>query len=547
MMKKNLRLLSSMLGVVLALGLMSGCKKPAVEEPTSTPSGTTSKAPANLNPTGFPIVKEPITLKAMVNVSPFQSDYPGILVWQEYEKMTGIKIEWIQVPAANVAEKRNLALASGDLPDFFFRMGIPENDLVKYGEQGTFVKMNDLINQYGPNFKKTMETMPEVRKSLPTANGTIYSLPSLTDGLTFEVNPKMFLNKVWMDKLGIKMPQTTEDFYQMLKAFKEKDPNGNGKADEIPWSQYDLTSQVLNPLKGSFGIGNRGRHHANMDLDPSTNKLRFLPISPQYKEMIEYVNKLYTEGLIDQEMFTMKSQQLVAKAEQGIVGVANFVNTAFLGASHGNDYVGITNALKGPKGDQQFATLGSRVGAKGAFVITSANKHPEATMRWIDHFYSDEGIKFFYMGVEGKSYRKTADGKYEYLPEIVNNIPTGSSFDQVISKYTPYAGGGNPTIVKPDFFKGGETMPVPMKAVEDIKPYLLKEVWGAFSFTIEESERKTILENDILTYIDQMIPKFIQGKEPLSKWDEYVAQVKKMGLDEYMKLYDAAYQRYQKN
>lgn len=541
-MKKNLRLLSSVLGVTLAIGLFSGCKKPAEEAPASV----STKMPSYLNASGFPIVKEPITLKAMVNVSPFQADYPGIMVWQEYEKMTGIKIDWIQVPAANVTEKRNLALASGDLPDLFFRMGIPENDIVKYGDQGTFIKLNDLIDQYGPNFKKVLATVPEVKKALPVPDGTIYSLPSMTDGLVFEVSPKMFLNKVWMDKLGLKMPTTTDEFYSLLKAFKDKDPNGNGKADEIPWSGYDLT-QVTQPLKGSWGLGNRGRNHINVDMDPTTGKLRYLPIAPQYKDMVEYISKLYTEGLIDQEIFTMKSPQLVAKAEQGLVGTACFVNTAFLGASHEKDYVGITNALKGPKGDQTYTALGSRMGGKGAFVITSANKYPEATMRWIDYFYGDEGIKFFYMGIEGKSYKKTADGKYEYLDEIVKNIPAGSSFDQVISKYTPYAGGGNPTIVKPEFFKGGETMPIPTKAVQDIKPYLPKEVWGAFSYTIEESERRAILENDINTYINQMIPKFIQGKEPISKWDEYVAQIKKMGIDEYMKIYEAAYERYKKN
>jgi putative aldouronate transport system substrate-binding protein len=548
MIKRNLRLLSVILGVALAAGVIAGCNKKAEDtKPADGKSAeTASKGPSYLNKTGFPIVKEPLTLKGMVNVSPVQGDYSQIMFWQEYEKMTGIKIDWIQVPSANANEKRNLALASGDLPDFFFRMGIPENDLVKYGAQSTFIKLNDLIPTYAPNFKKVMDSMPDIKKGLPNADGSIYSLPSMTDGLAFEVNPKMFLNKVWLNKLGLKMPGTTEELYSVLKAFKEKDPNGNGKADEIPWSGYALT-QVTDTLKGAWGLGNRGRKHPNVDVDESTGKLRFLPITTQYKEMIEYISKLYQEGLIDQEIFTSKSTQLVAKAEQDIVGTVCIVNTAFLGASHENDYEGIPAALKGPKGDQLYAGITARLGAKGAFALTSSNKHPEATLRWIDYLYSDDGIKMFYMGFEGKTYKKTADGKYEFLDEIVNNIPAGSSFDQVISKYVPYAGGSSPTIVKTDFFKGGETKPVSLAATEKIKPYLPKEIWAPFTYTVEETEKRAILENDINSYIDQMIPKFVQGKEPLSKWDDYVAQVKKMGLDDYMKIYEAAYERYKKN
>ena len=169
-------------------------------------------------------------------------------------------------------------------------------------------------------------------------------------------------------------------------------------------------------------------------------------------------------------------------------------------------------------------------------------------MKWIDYFYGDEGVKMYFMGIEGVTYQKTADGKYEFLDSITKNIPEGSSFDQVIGKYVPYGGGSLPTITKTEYFQGGEVKPIPLKAALDMAPYTPKELWGPFSYTLEENDRIVALESDILSYVDQMIPQFIQGKASLDKdWDNYIAQLNKMGLEEYMSLYTKAYERYSQN
>jgi putative aldouronate transport system substrate-binding protein len=106
-------------------------------------SDTNSNVPEYLNLTGMPIVKKPITLKAFVTGSASMVDFNEMLIWQEYEKLTGIKIEW-NVVTQGAAEKRNLLLASNDLPDMFFKGSIPVLDIISYGEQGTFIKLNPL-------------------------------------------------------------------------------------------------------------------------------------------------------------------------------------------------------------------------------------------------------------------------------------------------------------------------------------------------------------------------------------------------------------------
>ncbi len=134
----------------------------------------------------------------------------------------------------NYKEQLNLALASGDLPDVIMNVDVSPEQQMIYGEQGIFVSFTDLIEKYGDNTKKIFQEMPEVKGAITAPGNKIYSLPYINECYHCSLDYKMYVYKPWLDKLGLKEPTTTEEFYQMLKAFKEKDPNGNGKADEIP-------------------------------------------------------------------------------------------------------------------------------------------------------------------------------------------------------------------------------------------------------------------------------------------------------------------------
>lgn len=545
-MNGKVKVLSGVLATVMALGVFPGCSGKGNGPAKDTKPQTKAEGPEYLNVTGYPITKQPVTFKVMVSKHVSQPDWGEILSWKEYEKISGIKIAWDNVPSGSITEKRNLALASGDLPDMFYRCSISDNDLTKFGGEGVFIKLNDHIDKYAPNLKKLMATMPTVKKGLPCADGNIYSMPSVSSNFPVELNPKLYVSQKWLDRVGMKLPTSTEELYTLLQAFKTRDANGNGKPDEIPWSVQSYNDS-LNTLRGAWGLKNRGNGHGNVDLDEKTGKLRFIHTDPANKELLQYVNKLYKEGLIDQEMFTMNSTQLLAKGEQNLVGAFTHTTTQQIGNTYQGDYVGLTEALKGPNGDKLWTGARGNIAGKAAFTVTRSNKYPEAAVRWLDYFYSDEGAKLLYAGVEGVSVKKNADGTYSFLDEIVNNIPKGSTFDQAVAKYTPYAGGGLPALNSDKFFQGGEMQPVAKKAAMDMSKYLPKELWGPFAYTPEENATFTSLENDIISYVNQMVPQFITGKTPFSEWDNFIAQCKKMGLDDYMKIYTAGYERYKKN
>lgn len=552
-MKRSKGVVASILAIVMVLGLLSGCSKnkevnnkggesPVARNIVETEKEEKLDIPEYLNAEGFPIVKEPIILTAMVSKHVSQPSWDEILVWKEYEKMTGIKIEWHEV-TSDLTEKRNLALASGDYPDLFYRASVPDTELLKYGDQGIFIALNDLIDQHAPNFKEMMEENSSLQRAAVMPDGNIYSFVQYTDSDPIQINPKLYVNKTWLDKIGREMPKTIDELYEVFKTFKEVDPNGNGEKDEIPITAQSL-GHIMNIFYGAWGLRNRGTDHGNVDMNEKTGELRYIPVQQEYKEMLQFLNKLYTEGLLDQEIFTMNATQLVAKGAEDLVGAFSHTNVQQIGITGEEHFEGLYEALEGPNGDKIWAAKRGNVGARGPFVITDKCKYPEAATRWIDYFYSEEGGRFIFLGIEGQSYEQMGNGEYKFLDTIVNNIPEGSTFDQVISRYVPYAGGGIPALQLTKFFKGGETTPISLKAAENMSPYTPIEIWSKFSYTLEEIDQKGALESDINGYVNQMTPQFIQGKIPFSEWDSYVDQIEKMGLDEYLKIYTISYQRY---
>src|SRR5699024_3456684 len=197
--------------------------------------------------------------------------------------------------------------------------GMSNEDLIKYVDQGVFIKLNDLIDDYAPNLKKLMEEYPEIEPAITMDDGGIYSFPTIEapEFLSMRTAGKPYINKDFLESLDMDMPETTDEFYEYLKAVKEQDPAGNG--NYIPYGAPNI-NELLSWLKGSFGISNKGFQNFNFDLDPESDKMRFYPISDEYKEMLEYVHKLFSEELIEQNIFCIELNQYFSNGADGLYG-----------------------------------------------------------------------------------------------------------------------------------------------------------------------------------------------------------------------------------
>lgn len=514
--------------LVMVLSIFSACsgqgKQQTGNEQSQEPK---SQESSNLTSSGFPIVKEPITLKMFGQKAPMHGPWEDMLVFKEYEKMTNIKVEFETPPQDGFQEKKNLVFASNELPDAFIRAGITNDEVVKYGMSGALIPLETLIEKYAPNVKKLLDTYPDARKSIIYPDGHIYTLPTIVT-LAAARTDKIWLNKNWLDKAGKSVPVTLDDLVDVLRFFRDNDMNGNGKKDEIPMMANGL-GQLINNLSGSWGLENQMGYHVNIE----NGKVNIWLTDDRFKEMLMFLNKLYKEKLIDQELFSITYAKFLAKANSGVVGL--FFNQAD-DVFDSKDYIGIA-PFKGPNGDQKVGRAGPIARDMGAFAITSTNKYPEATMRWIDYFYSDEGSIFFRYGVEGQTYVKKPDGSVEYTDAILKD---SRGIGTAVAQFTIWPGGGAPHWIN-DKNSTAISSPTTREAQKALDPYMPKEVYGPPLFDKESMDKAVTLQADIDKYFNESCTKFIDGDIGFDKWDEYVNTMNKLGLKELEALYQKAF------
>lgn len=559
-MKRNILIIFGVILLLLSIACQQGDGKNTsvdAEKETNTnvnandnnkeKESTESDEQNGVSKTGFPIVENEIELQMFANQSSGTGDnWNDIMLWNEYADKTNIKIKWEQVPESSLEEKRNLTLAAGGtLPDAFYAAKIPNLDLLKYGKQGEFIALNDLLDDYAPNLTKLMEEDPGIKQALTFPDGNIYSLPLINDPvyLSMRIGALPWIKSEWLEKVGMDNPTTTDEYYKFLTAVKAE-AEKNGDTDITAFGAPNI-NYLLDWVKGSFGLSNRGNDL--VDLDPNEEgSLRFIPASDEYKQMIEYVNKLYEEELIEQNIFSLEYQQFLTNGREGkYASTVWYLTEDSFGEDMGATYEhGL--ALEGPNGDRMFTQLTHPVANIGQFVITKDNEYPEATLRWIDHFYSDEGSQFFYMGIEGETFEETDEGEFVYTDTILDPVKSGElTFGQSITKHLVWPATGAAGIVKQVYFDGSESHPKSVAAAKELEPFLPEEAWPQFTTTEEESNFLSSVGADLEKYVVETRDKFIVGQIPLSEWDDYIKTLNQIGLEKYMSTYQDIYERYQ--
>ncbi|MBP1991674.1 extracellular solute-binding protein [Paenibacillus eucommiae] len=546
------------MGVVLcslllaATTVLSACSKQGedVSKETQTPKATgqaQTSAPDETVGYTLPIVEDgSVTLRyaGWDNWYAPKSLSQNLPVWQEVEKRTGVKIKWEVAPVSQYATSMQPKLAAAkDLPDI---IALPV-ELDKVIEGGLVEPLDELIDKYAPNIKKFMEDNPVEYKKMRAFDGKLYSLAAVTTGGALTDPMGFLLRKDWLDKLNLPEPKTLDDWYTVLKAFKEKDPNGNNKADEIPYMpQYGY--------KGLGLFGNAvGLHlfYSNGYYPDKDGKVRFEWMTPEAKELIVWLNKLYTEGLIDPSFLQTTEEHIIAAVSREQVGSTMH----FLSRMGQFDSM---SADKENKSDWMLALPPAQPGYEpyyekygpisGNWVITKESKNKEAAIKWLDYIYaSEEGNRLMTFGIEGMSY-KMVNGEPEYTDFVLNN-PEGldpANTLRSIGAYppTPWVRAGSGPLSKSPaaLLKNNPKALEQAKRVEnmmvDNEPFA--------SMTAGEIEELSVISADMQTYIDETIVNFITGKTPID-WDKYVSKLQEYGMDKVLKVKQQQYERFIKD
>lgn len=516
------------IAAAVAVLLLGGCGTRDVQKENEiTVDENGRKMIGNMYLEGLPIVKEPVELTVGCEKPSYLTSYAEMPLMKEMEEKTNVKIKWIELPTDNFTEKLNLMFASGEFPDVMWK-SVNNNLLTEYGVNGKdIIPLNDLIDQYAPNWKRWFAEYPEARKIATAPNGNIYSLPSIRKQASYSgLRDALFINQTWLDRLGLKAPTTTEEFKEVLRAFKERDPNGNGQADEIPWSftfgnyvsgEYDMFSP--------FGVTMQN----NSNIMVHDGKVVYVPVMTEYKNAICYLHELYAEGLIDPESFTQNWTQARAKVASESPAISGFY-TAY---SYGNSNSKPMLPLKGPDGTQGKVRAQSNAITSGMFTIFANNAYPEVSMRWANE-WADEKL-----GVHTLFGPLQEDGKGKYRPVEENAaiqaspnsmgpfVITDAAIESVLAEDVIQSDNREALY---DFYKG---------YIADAG-----EIYPAVFYTPEQSDEIAQYASDIKEYVKKQTAAFITGGGIEEGWDNYVNQVKQMGLERLLTIYQEAYDQY---
>lgn len=535
---RNMKL-KRFLCILLCLAMvfsLAACKSETVpkEEPkkgdtagqdTPAPGGETAEE-SNLNAEGFPIVKEPITLKVFGQQGPVQAEWPTMDVLVEYQKMTNINLDFDIVPSQGYDEKKSLMFASNEYPDIFVRAFLSNPEIVKYGGMGVLAPLEDLIKEYAPNYQRLMDENPAIRARITAPDGHIYALSDIVT-LNAARDDKFWINEAWLEQVGKEVPNTVAELEEVLRAFKGVDFNGNGQNDEVPMGVADLPG-LINNLCGVWGF----QRQFGQNMHIVDGKVQTWITDDNFKDMLMWLNKMYSEGLIDSEIFTQDYAKYAAKMSGQLMGF--FFNQAD-DTFDSTIFEGI--APFGGKSDKQYVNSAPIARGNGVFAISADCENKEAAMRWVDYFFGEEGSVFLRFGVEGKTMSYDEQGKPQYNDGILNS-PNGSGTE--IGKFTIWPGGGAPQWLNDDnsIAVASETTKAAQIALD---PYLPENIYSEPLFTQEVNDRLSVLQNDINTYFKEATAKFVRGDESFDNWGTYVETLQKIGIEEWQSIYQASY------
>ncbi len=509
-----------------------------------TPVGAQQVGAQEVNETGFPIVDEPITLTLMGSRAAIQGEWQDLRLFTTLAEQTNINLQMMVIPDDGYIERKNLTFASGQLPDFFFGGRLTASDEVTYGAQGVLIPLEELIAAYAPNLQQVLDENPDIRSSITAPDGHIYALPKVTAG--FGVYPKLWINQPWLDALSLEMPTTTEEFYEVLVAFRDGDPNGSGQADEISLTASNLAQWPLGDIRpGMLAAFGFSVFYGQQLFDVSGDEARFIPTEEGFRAYLEYMNRLYSEGLLDPDTFTQTPQQIAAKGQEDRVGVFTAAGPFLVvGVERNTDFPQVMPLVSEVNSERIWPRDSNII--RGTFAITRTNPNPEATMRWVDYFYSPEGALLQVFGVEGQDYSRTPEGGLERI------VPEGMNPEEYRGgQVTPDAGTHlpqyRPYVEQVTQIGIQETNPqnyyIGQQTAEQLEPYAVP-TFPLLYFTEEEQSELNFLLTDIESFVEQAEARFISGQQPLSEWDAYVSTLNRIGAERVQEIYQTAYDRW---
>ncbi|UKS26876.1 extracellular solute-binding protein [Paenibacillus sp. HWE-109] len=536
--KSGYGMVGGVMSIALFLSMLTACSgaNNAQDSAKGTNQPSQGGSAATVNPKDTLVSDKKITLKAIGQKDAQGAAWGDLRIFKDLETLTNVHYEFDAV-SDGYLEKKNLALATGNLPDVIFGpLGFEDEET--YGPQGVLIDLTDLIEKYAPNIKKALNDYPLLKKTMTASDGKIYSLGQVASTPTMGAF-KPVINKSWLTNLNLKMPETTSDLYEVLKAFRDNDPMKDGKKSQIPMGEYQFfwLNGMLLPAFGESAA----------DIALKDRKVVFTPSTDGYKHYLQYLNKLYTEKLIDPMFISQSNDEYLAKTKKNIYGVLGQVRLA-----DWKQYE-MMSPLTSEYSKEKVSSSSSIQYSSGKFAITKANKYPIETIKWADLFFADldkgvEGITgaSLWLGKRGVDWDFSEGNKS--VKYLFQNDAGLNEVQMLLKKFTPSTTGIFGKLVLKSPFEADYSKWLGENNMTKIFPYIKpdKEFPAGARFKPDEASKITTMMTDISKYVEESRAKFVTGDQSFEKWDVYIKNLESMKVKEYVKLYQDAYDRFQK-
>ncbi|WMJ85842.1 extracellular solute-binding protein [Anaerocolumna sp. MB42-C2] len=475
------------------------------------------------------ISKDPLKLKIFMHQmnNAYDANWP---IWKKAAEITNISLEGtVAKTATDPAQEFNLMIAKKDIPDIVVYTAAEIN---QYGQEGAFLALDDLIKKDAPNIDKYFSENPEIKKQVAAPDGKIYRIPVIFEGA---VASTWTIRQDWLDKLNLKTPTTVQEYHDVLKAFLEKDPNGNGKQDEVPYFSRSQQQGITDLL---WLYGCRAGFYAD-----DNGKIQFGQYSAEYKNAIKNIAQWYKEGLIDKEIFTRGGKARDILFGDNVGGSTHdwVTSTSSYNVSLADKIPGFSLVTIAPPANINgvIKEIGARetIGNNG-WAISAGTKYPDEVMKYFDFWFSEQGRMLNNYGILGEDYT------------LVNGVPTYT--DKILKSGNPlnmtmWSIGGSYEIGQTLMLSAEMSTMTPQAAagvkMYDENKYCLSRL-PTLSYNTEELNTITNKNSAIDTYWQETMQSWIFSPDKIdAEFDKYISTLKGMGMDEVIAAMQSAYDR----
>lgn len=499
--------------------------------------------------------EEPEVFKLTVHSSAAQGDWNEYWLIKTMEEKFNVDIQVEMISSDIWNDKLPLMFASDDLPDFFLN-SLSGSDVVTYGSEGYLLDLSQYISEEKtPNIWAAMEETPALKAAITETDGSIYAVSGADMAESSLATNRFYINYDWCQQLlGKECPETLDEFYQYLVGVKENDMNGDGDTtDEIPLGGFYKAPDMINifpPILEAFGFTRK-------DVEAIDGEAVYVPAQDNYKAFLEFMNKLYTEGLLDPEFFSQTQDQVNAKETNYKYGAysfyASWVNQPDETIWRQYD---IMEPLTSEYNSEKKASA-MDVNKCGNFIITKNCQNPEKLIEILDWMFSFEGTMATTLGgfekgtVEGQEdYGHT----YEWVDDKtlkVENFYDEEKYDNInawkLAEVSPdygyfpiYRNFNNAGI-------GDAQSYLEEGLIEHYAPYYYIGWPTSVKYTAEEADSLALITMDIESYTDEMVTKMITGEVSLDEFGTFQEGLEARNLSSMMEIHQAAYDRWAEN